>query len=351
MLLFPKNLSIDNYQKAQVLTQTINKFNEIILLNQVKTAIKQQIFYQHTLKSSLFSAKIEGNQLTLADVSQLNLNNPKAKNQQEVSNVLHTLDILHQLAGKLTSAKLKKIHSLVMNKIDCNAGKFRHEDSAIFDQFGNVVYLTPNPQEMLEMLVIFEQHFNQLKQVAINELCQQLITCCQLHYYFEKIHPFIDGNGRTGRVLLHLALKKIGIAPDWILPIDQYIRQYRSDYYALLNKSSRQIDDFILFLFEALVWAMQDLITSLNVSQLNNTNNTNHNLLARLLPRRAEIFYIIRDHPYISLDSIARRFPTVSQRTIACDVNYLIKKGFLIKHGETRGATYSILKQLPACQT
>jgi len=61
-----------------------------------------------------------------------------------------------------------------------------------------------------------------------------------------------------------------------------------------------------------------------------------------LLPRRQELVNIIGDHPYTSLDSLSRRFPTTPKRTIAYDVNYLVKNNFVIKHGETRGVRYSL---------
>lgn len=61
-----------------------------------------------------------------------------------------------------------------------------------------------------------------------------------------------------------------------------------------------------------------------------------------LLPRRQELINIIQDHPYISLDSLSRRFPTIPRRTIAYDVNYLAKNSFIIKHGKTRGVRYSL---------
>lgn len=69
--------------------------------------------------------------------------------------------------------------------------------------------------------------------------------------------------------------------------------------------------------------------------------------IENLLPRRQEIVYIIKDHPYISLENIARRFPMISKRTIAYDLQQLVKKNFVIKHGETRGVRYSAQKLHP----
>ncbi len=66
---------------------------------------------------------------------------------------------------------------------------------------------------------------------------------------------------------------------------------------------------------------------------------------SKLLPRRQEILEIIKDHPYITLDSIARRFPKTPKRTISYDVNQLVKKKLVNKHGQTRGVLYTTQNQ------
>lgn len=63
-----------------------------------------------------------------------------------------------------------------------------------------------------------------------------------------------------------------------------------------------------------------------------------------LLPRRQEIVSIVRDHPYISFDAIARRFPSIPRRTLSYDVMQLARQHYIQKHGITRGACYTALK-------
>ncbi len=347
MLLFPKNVTRATKQKIKPIVRKIETLNQVIWLTPVHQTIKNKLFYQHVLKSSLFSAKIEGNKLTLVEAKKLNFSSSKQKSQQEISNVLNTLKKLKTFFGPMNQEKLNKIHQLVMQKIDYRAGKFRAEDTAIFDQYGNIVYLTPNLKEMQSMLMLFIEKFNQLINQKPQSLVQKLMLAFQSHYYFEKIHPFVDGNGRVGRILLHLSLAQIKITPDWILPIDQYLQQHRSTYYAGLNKNTRQVDDFLVFLFEALLWALEDVIDSIKNLNLTETEIVQKpNILDTLLPRRAEIVYVIQDHPYISLDSIARRFPTIAKRTVAYDLNCLIKQNLVIKHGATRGVTYSTAKNI-----
>jgi DeoR/GlpR family transcriptional regulator of sugar metabolism len=61
-----------------------------------------------------------------------------------------------------------------------------------------------------------------------------------------------------------------------------------------------------------------------------------------LLPRRSEIVNIVKDHPYVSADEIARRFPMTPKRTVSYDINYLVRKEHIKKHGATRGVRYSV---------
>lgn len=65
-------------------------------------------------------------------------------------------------------------------------------------------------------------------------------------------------------------------------------------------------------------------------------------IIRALLPRRQEIFAIITDHPYITFDAIARRFPATPKRTLAYDIASLIKQGLVQKHGVTRGVCYTV---------
>jgi len=118
-----------------------------------------------------------------------------------------------------------------MANLASTAGKFRYESSAIFDGLGNIVYLTPDPNEMQTMLAVLLEKFNPLLAWK-----KALINTALCHYYFEKIHPFIDGNGRVGRILLKHQLLNIDLLPDLPLPIEEYFEKHRSDYYFFLEK-------------------------------------------------------------------------------------------------------------------
>ena len=117
------------------------------------------------------------------------------------------------------------------------------------DTTGEVVYTPPqDKKEILDLLSNFIEYFNQDK----NEI-SPLINLAVLHHQFESIHPFYDGNGRTGRILniLYLILNDLIDIP--ILYLSSYIIENKPDYYRLLNQTNRlgKWEEWILFMLKA----------------------------------------------------------------------------------------------------
>ncbi len=333
MLQFPhpvSNSQTEELQKHIVILASI--LQQLPLSPQVA----QRVFHQQFLKSSLFSARIEGNTLTLIEATQENLPKGKNKSKKEINNILRTLQRIQSIHNQYVQRnvdidQLLEYHLMIMNGIDSQAGKLRNESSAIFDQFGNIIYLTPAPKEMRAMLDLFFEEFNTFRGNNFSDIAR-------CHYYFEKIHPFIDGNGRLGRVLLQAQLQKTGVLGKYILPIDQYFEEHRNEYYFHLEKNTRNIEEFIIFFLNGVISSLESILADIKNASLYAENPALH---THLLPRRQEILNIIEDHPYISADSIARRFPTVPKRTILYDVQWLVLHQLVIKFGSTKGVTYS----------
>jgi len=313
-------------------------------------SVKPKVFHQQFLKSSLFSAKIEGNKLTLIEVeNKVNLQG-RQRERKEVNNLLRIMQKLPQLSLPKQKKQLQVLHKQIMNGITPDAGKVRSESSAIFDQFGNIVYLTPSPVELQKMLEVIFSEFK--RQFDSQKLALQLCHIAACHYYFEKIHPFLDGNGRTGRVIMHLQFQKTNLFDQFILPIDEYFEKNKSEYYLHLDKNTRRLSSFYTFFLQGMIESLENIlgdVKKITENELflaqNQTQDTaqqrvNDNL-QNLLPRRQEILAILQDHPFSSLDFLARRFPTLSQRTLAYDLQWLVTHQFVTKHGSTRGASYS----------
>ena len=130
------------------------------------------------------------------------------------------------------------------------------------DTTGEVVYTPPqDKKEILDLLTNFIEYFNQDK----NEI-SPLINLAVLHYQFESIHPFYDGNGRTGRILNILCLILNDLIDIPILYLSSYIIKNKPDYYRLLNQTNRlgEWEEWIVFMLKAVETTSIQTIEKIN---------------------------------------------------------------------------------------
>jgi Fic family protein len=119
-----------------------------------------------------------------------------------------------------------------------------------------------------------------------------------------------------------------------LIPIEEVIDNNRADYYSALEPNS----DVTLFV----EFFLQSFVDSAKMT-LEKASSIKEEKPEDILPlRRQEIVRIIKDHPYASANLIFRRFPKVNQKTLLYDLGQLLKSGFVVKVGKTRGVTYLI---------
>ncbi|MBA3724395.1 MAG: Fic family protein [Candidatus Levybacteria bacterium] len=286
------------------------------------------------LKSSVYSAQIEGNTLTPDDYENLTDDEEKQYERQEVENIIQALTSIREngVPDIIDIPYILHLHKLVMHKLVHNsqAGVIRKEPSAIFDNNGNVVYMTPPPTEINNLLINLLQLINESNDIF------PLIKAPIVHLCFEKIHPFLDGNGRVGRLLFQAVLAKHGYHFKWLLSIEELLQQKKHSYYYLLEQNSAS--EFVEFILETLYQESERL--KLHIDEL--TNPTEEDFL---LPRRKEILAIIRDHTVVTVEQIQRRFLKVPARTLRYDIKQLEMQGLVRKIGTTRGAMYQVKKK------
>ncbi len=290
--------------------------------------------YQSLLKSSVYSAQIEGNTLTPEDIEAKTEDEEKQYERQEVENIIKALSTLREngIPAIIDIPYLLQLHKLVMHKLihTSQSGLLRKEPSAIFDGNGNVVYMTPPPSELNNLLISLLHVIN-----ATNDIFP-LIKAPLVHLCFEKIHPFLDGNGRVGRLIFQAILAKHDYHFNWLISIEELLQQKKHTYYYLLEQNNAT--DFIEFMLQILLEETERL--KLQIGDL--TNPTEEDFL---FPRRREILEIIRDHTIVSFEQIQRRFLKIPGRTLRYDLQQLEKQKFIRKVGTTRGAMYQIRKK------
>ena len=280
---------------------------------------------QAMLKSSLFSARIEGNTLEL---DELDSGSSKNREKKEVMNILKALEWIHSPNAPelITTEVLLTLHEYVLDGVGFDLGKLRTEPSAIFNQAGVAVYMAPPPSQLPGLL-------DQLITYVTESEDHPAIVAGVSHFTFEKIHPFIDGNGRVGRLLSALILKQRDYALRSLVGMEEYFNEHRSDYYDLLSITENDISPFVEFFLEGIAESAEKTFNQLKDIKGEKPEDV-------LLPRRQEILRIIREQRFCSFDMIKRRFRKIPDSSLHYDIRALLKKGFIKKLGTTRGVVY-----------
>ncbi len=275
------------------------------------------------LHSGLYSARIEGNPLTPTTL-------PHTKNslaKLEVTNLANTLTYLFSHHDKLSLALIRDLHKRALHNLRADAGQFRTEMSAIYNSGGVAVYLSPPPEEIIPTLT----HMITTYLTSPSPLIASLI----FHYQFEKLHPFVDGNGRVGRLILAQTLFTHSYSLNGTITLDQQIESRRGEYYDALALEKPDLTPYLEFMLEC-------LLSSQNLA-LKSLASPTHNSTPSLSPRRAELLATIIDHSPCSFDFLHRRFFSIKPSTLHYDLQQLVKTGHIRKLGLTRGVLYSAL--------
>ncbi len=315
--------------KITQLLQSIEVSKEVINSIEIPKELETNIRRKSTLKSSLFSARIEGNTLNL---DELPSTPSKSQRTQEVFNILKALNWVYERRSKnLNLQDILKLHQLVIEGLveKQDTGKFRTNLGAIFNSAGIAIYLPPRPSQILSLTKDLIKFANSEKEQFAP------IKASLIHYTFEKIHPFLDGNGRVGRLLLQAVLQKEGYGMKGILPLEEYLDNHRSEYYRVLESSEKDVTDYVEFILESIAETAKEV-----KEQFLKKDGVKVEDL--LLPRRAEILNIIKDHGMANFDTIRRRFLKVNERTLRYDLKKLADQGLIKKRGTTKGVYYEV---------
>lgn len=322
------------YQKTPKIKTSIEQINvlrQVIDLLPRLPHVEESLRRESLLKSSLFSARIEGNKLKLEDINYASMERPtKIIAKMEIANILRVLRWLYSnRAPKNLNIKLiLRLHQLVMTNLSPDAGQIRHEPSAIFNQAGIAIYMTPPPSQVNALVSQLITKFNTLKE-------ETPIKAAMIHFLFEKIHPFLDGNGRTGRLLSTFILNNAGYGFRGLVSLEEYLENNRQDYYDLLAQNKKDLTGFIEFFLEGLTIQAEKTVNHLKEIKTELPEDS-------LLPRRREILEIIKDHQTVSFDFLKRRFEAIPSSNLHYDLQKLLKGNFIKKLGTTRGVVYTV---------
>jgi len=319
------------YKETQEIKKLLIELEALrILFDQVKALphIEENLRRESLLKSALFSARVEGNPLNLEKIKFASVEEKTSDIKKlEVFNLLPAYRFVYgrKAPKKLNITFIKKLHQMTMKSISADVGRLRTEPWAIFNQAGVAVYLAPAPFRLSNLMQDFIRIAQELKY-------EPPIRAAILQFLFEKIHPFADGNGRVGRLISAYIMKNGEYSFRGLVSMEEIIDKNRENYYQALEPS-RDVTLFVEFFLRSIIEQAKSVLGKLSEKEKELPEDF-------LLPRRREIFKIIKDHPYCTFNFISRRFPAVNPKSLHYDLKQLQEKGFIIKAGKTRGASY-----------
>lgn len=301
-------------------------------------------------KEALLSSQIEGTQATLDDVLDPLLDENANRNVADVVNYIKASEFavnrLRELP--LCSRLIKETHAVLMEGVrgqEKTPGEFRHSQNWIGGQgstLKNARYIPPNPEDMKEAISDLEKYMN------MEDGLDPLIRAALIHYQFETIHPFLDGNGRVGRLLITLFLMEKKILTTPALYISYFLKRNRIEYYDRMTEVRRKgnYEQWITFFLQAVMESAEDAIRT--IDQLTALHNKNIMLLMNDVAKRQSdtlkrLFAYLEANPIIEIKRTSQALG-VAYNTIARAVAVLMEKGILVqseKAGKTRIYSYS----------
>ena len=286
-------------------------------------------------KEALLSSQIEGTQATLEDVLDPLLEKNANQNVSDVINYIKATEFALERMKKLPLCNrlLKETHAVLMQGVrgqEKNSGEFRTSQNWIGAQgssIKNARYIPPNPQDMTEAMSDLEKYMNEDQSLDV------LIRAALIHYQFETIHPFLDGNGRIGRLLITLFLLDQKALHSPALYISYYLKLNRIEYYDRMSevRAKDNYEQWVKFFLRAVKESAEDAVDTIQkLSALHNKNSSILGTLGRKEKTARLIFDYLEQNPIIDIGKTAAELG-VSFNTASSYINLLVKNGILVQ--------------------
>lgn len=297
-------------------------------------------------KEALLSSQIEGTQATLEDILDPLIEDNVNRNVADVLNYIkateYAINKLKELP--LCSRLLRETHSILMEGVrgqEKNPGEFRHSQNWIGSQsctLHNALFVPPNVADMEEAISDLEKFIN------IDDTLDTIIQAGLIHYQFETIHPFLDGNGKIGRLLITLFLMNKNILNTPALYISYFLKNNRIEYYDRLMevRNKGNYEQWIKFFLQAVIESAEDAAETINKLKALHDKNIDIISTARYSVKTvSKIFNYLEINPIIDINKTAISL-NLSFNTISKAVINLIQTGILEQtNNVNRNRTFS----------
>lgn len=286
-------------------------------------------------KEALLSSQIEGTQASLEDLFEFE-SGEKPENINDVAEVVNYIKALNYGMERLgrfpmSLRLLKEIHSVLMKGVrggEKMPGEFRKSQNWIGPAgctLKEATFIPPPPHETEKAMGDLEKYMHGKERLPL------LVDCALVHYQFETIHPFLDGNGRLGRLLITYYLYWKGALHKPLLYLSHYFKKRRQEYYDRLNmvRENGDYEQWLAFLLKGIKETADSAIdTSRRILELQSAHRNllwKKNISSPLAVGILEKLFIT---PYVSVNDIAKGFK-ISYQAASTLVSQLEKAGIL----------------------
>ena len=284
-------------------------------------------------KEALMSSQIEGTQATLEDVLdpclEENTNRPVGDVVNYIKATDYAINRLKELP--LCNRLIKETHEVLLSGVrgqNKSPGEFRHSQNwigAAGCNLQNARYIPPSVKDMIQAMSDLEKYLNGDDELDV------LIRAGLIHYQFETIHPFLDGNGRIGRLLITLFLMEKKVLSTPALYISYFLKKNRIEYYDRMNevRSKGNYEQWIKFFLEAVYESAKDAVETID-----KLTSLHHNYCIKIegLGRRAKnamrVFEYLESNPIIEIQKTAKELD-IAFNTMSSIVKDLTSIGVL----------------------
>jgi len=273
----------------------------------------QLFLYFYVRKEAVLSSQIEGTQSSLSELllfESKQLSGAPTDDVVEVSNYVSALQFgVKKLRQDfpISIRLIKEMHGVLLAKgrgQNKDPGEFRTSQNWIGgSRPGNAMYVPPPKEEVVPLMGQIETFYHEHKSLPA------LVKAALIHVQFETIHPFLDGNGRLGRLLITLMLVADAVLAQPLLYLSLYFKKNRSRYYDLLQRVRFEGDweEWLAFFFTAVLeTAQQAVATSHDVLKLFHRDHARIEKLGRIRGSTILVHGLLQKKPYLTIATASK---------------------------------------------
>ena len=336
-----EQLDLSRFDTLAILKKLASASRQLAELKGVGAAIPNQGILINTLglQEAKDSSEIENivtthDELFKDDVLPEAFANPAAKEVLRYRQALRVGFEQVRASGLITANHIVEIQSELERT---NAGFRKLPGTALKDGAGRTVYTPPqDPAEIVALMRGLERFINEADLFEVDPLIKMAL----IHHRFESIHPFYDGNGRTGRILNVLYLVKEGLLDIPVLSLSSHIVRTKADYYRLLQtvREDDTWEAWVLYLLDAVEQTAGQTIQTIQAIKAA-LADYKHRIRAGYKFYSQDLINNLFTHPYTKIDFVQRDLQ-VSRLTATKYLEALVAGGFLQKQKLGRGNYY-----------